>query len=32
LGEGFSDEGEEGSNDTDELGGEETSSEDDNAF
>jgi len=32
LGEGFSDEGEEGSDDTDELGGEETSSEDDNAF
>ncbi|MEY4629825.1 MAG: hypothetical protein RLZZ595_2151 [Bacteroidota bacterium] len=32
LGEGFSDEGEEGADDTDELGGEETSSEDDNAF
>jgi len=32
LGEGFSDEGEEGTGDTDELGGEETSSEDDNAF
>jgi hypothetical protein len=32
LGEGFSDEGEEGSDNTDELGGEETSSEDDNAF
>ena len=32
LGDGFSDEGEEGTGDTDELGGEETSSEDDNAF
>ena len=32
LGEGFSDEGEEGADDTDELGGEETSSEDDNTF
>ena len=32
LGEGFSDEGEEGSNDTDELGGEENPTEEDNAF
>lgn len=32
LGEGFSDEGEEGSNDTDELGGEENATEEDNAF
>lgn len=32
LGEGFSDEGEEGTGDADEFGGEETSSEDDNAF
>ena len=32
LGEGFSDEGEEGTGDADELGGEETSSEDDNSF
>ena len=32
LGEGFSDEGEEGSNDSDELGGEENATEEDNAF
>lgn len=32
LGEGFSDEGEEGSKDTDELGGEENTTEEDNAF
>jgi hypothetical protein len=32
LGEGFSDEGEEGSKDTDELGGEENATEEDNAF
>jgi hypothetical protein len=32
LGEGFSDEGEEGSNDSDELGGEENTTEEDNAF
>ena len=32
LGEGFSDEGEEGSNDTYELGGEENPTEEDNAF
>ena len=32
LGEGFSDEGEEGSNESDELGGEENATEEDNAF
>jgi hypothetical protein len=32
LGEGFSDEGEEANNDTDELGGEENATEEDNAF
>lgn len=32
LGEGFSDEGEDGSNDSDELGGEENATEEDNAF